>query len=441
MAKIRRIFVLFAILVIAAAVFAKQFFGSTAGGANVQSLRIECDEADFAYELDQPITFRITAVNRGRIAAEGELQVVVDNDGPQILHREKYAFSGNPVEVTVRATAPGFLRCRALYQAVDLSGMQDVLYVAVAPEKVTATVPAPDDFDAFWEQKRSELAAVPMDIELTPWFSELPGIECFDAQISAVGEAPASGILAYPTSATEGSLPAIIWAPGAGVRPASSEDAKIGAELPALSFAFNPHGLRNDQPASYFAEYEIDALHEYWHQGRNDREKSYFVGMFQRLLRSIDFVCSRPEWDRKTLVICGNSQGGALAIVGGALDLRVTLVIAGVPAMCDHGAWLAGRSPSWPDFVPRNLDNSVDQQILDVSRYFDVCNFASRCRTESLVLVGYQDDVCPPATIFAAFNQLAGKKSLWAEPSMSHGVPPELRSKLLDVIRAHMRRP
>jgi cephalosporin-C deacetylase-like acetyl esterase len=39
---------------------------------------------------------------------------------------------------------------------------------AFAPEKIVPSMAPPNDFDSFWKAKIAELAAVPMNVQLTP---------------------------------------------------------------------------------------------------------------------------------------------------------------------------------------------------------------------------------------------------------------------------------
>jgi cephalosporin-C deacetylase len=44
--------------------------------------------------------------------------------------------------------------------------------------------------------------------------------------------------------------------------------------------------------------------------------------------------------------------------------------------------------------------------------YFDGLNFAARASAPALVSVGLMDEICPPSTVFAAFNHYAGPKEM-----------------------------
>ena len=52
--------------------------------------------------------------------------------------------------------------------------------------------------------------------------------------------------------------------------------------------------------------------------------------------------------------------------------------------------------------------------------YFDGMNFAARARASALFSAGLMDDVCPPSTIFAAYNHYAGPKQMRVWPFNVH---------------------
>ena len=44
--------------------------------------------------------------------------------------------------------------------------------------------------------------------------------------------------------------------------------------------------------------------------------------------------------------------------------------------------------------------------------YFDGLNFAARAKAPALFAVGLMDDICPPSTVYAAYNHYAGEKDI-----------------------------
>lgn len=77
----------------------------------------------------------------------------------------------------------------------------------------------------------------------------------------------------------------------------------------------------------------------------------FFHEMVMRLIRAIDVITAQPQWDGKTVMVHGCSQGGAQAVMAGCLDPRVDLVCAEIPAMCDHTGMAADRASGWPLLV------------------------------------------------------------------------------------------
>ena len=62
-----------------------------------------------------------------------------------------------------------------------------------------------------------------------------------------------------------------------------------------------------------------------------------------------------------------------------------------------------------------NYCKSHRDQVETVFRtlsYFDGVNFAARARSPALFSVGLMDDVCPPSTVYAAYNHYGGDKQI-----------------------------
>jgi cephalosporin-C deacetylase len=52
------------------------------------------------------------------------------------------------------------------------------------------------------------------------------------------------------------------------------------------------------------------------------------------------------------------------------------------------------------------------EQVFQTLSYFDGVNFATRARARALFSVALMDEICPPSTVFAAYNYLAGPKEI-----------------------------
>jgi cephalosporin-C deacetylase-like acetyl esterase len=341
--------------------------------------------------------------------------------------------------VTGSLAEPGFLQCKAGYKTdkdKDKGSVRGIGSAAIDPQLIKPSLPVPDDFDAFWAGKRKLLAAVPVNATMKAVTPAPPGIDLFDVQADAIGDKPMRGLYARPTGAKPKSLPAIITLEGAGVYATRREPWLLAmAKEGFLSLEINAHGLPNDQPAAFYLALERGDLKDYEMMGRNSRETCYFLNMYLRAQRAVDFLTSQPEWDGKILISNGTSQGGAQAIFLAATEPRVTFLMAAVPAMCDHSGMVAGRVPGWPRLVPFAADGKPDPAVLETSRYFDSVNFCSRLRVPCLFAVGFLDQVSPPTTIYAAYNSVPSEKEIYPSPLSPHRLDPvmwpEIKRRLL----------
>jgi cephalosporin-C deacetylase-like acetyl esterase len=309
----------------------------------------------------------------------------------------------------------------------------------VTPTEIKPSLPVPDDFDAFWAAQKKKLAAVPAKAKLTPATTASKKAEVFDVQVDALG-APVSGYFARPLGAKPKSLPIILTLHGAGVRSANPVGPVGWAEQGLLAMDINAHGIPNGKPAEFYTDLTNGALKDYRYAGRESRETCYFLGMFLREVRALDFLCAQPEWDGKTVVVYGSSQGGFQAFAGAFLDPRVTFFAAGVPAGSDHTGMAANRVAGWPKLVPV-IDGKPDPKVLEAARYFDNVNFAAHTKAKgAIVTVGFIDQTCPPTSVYAAFNALPiANKKIYHDIPRGHANSPEAINAMVEAVRAHLK--
>lgn len=419
---------------------------SLAAADPAYQVKIVPDRKDAIYEVGNEAKFLISVTKGNENVPNATVKFVVDDF---LGSGETAGFpagtvttTDQPGAVTVIGKQAGFLRCQVTFDVPEGKPIQAAAGAAFSPTKIGLSLPVPDDFDHFWAEQKKQLAAIPLEPQLTR--ADQPGmkddLECFDVQVKCLGDVPVSGYLARPKNAKPKSLPAILWVHGAGVRSSSSANALQGAKHGMLSLDINAHGIPNGKPAEFYTELTEGRLKDYRAAGRDSRETSYFKGMFLRLVRAIDFLTSQPEWDGKVVVVIGHSQGGGQALVAGGIDPRVTLIASGVPAICDHSGRVAGRINGWPKLVPDGADGKPDARILEASRYVDAVSFATRCKAEAILSVGFVDAVCPPSSCYAAFNALQGPKEMINEPLMNHAAPAHIQEAFLAHVLDHVKR-
>ena len=412
------------------------------GGSPSSELSVTTDRPDALYRRGETVSFEIKWRNTAGAPAASlprEVHWHISKDGVPPVREGALTFEDGRATVTGSLNEPGFLQCKV---TVVEGGVTHTAAAAagIEPLQIKPSLPCPDDFDAFWASQKKRLAAVPLKARLTPVplaNEQDAHIEAFDVQVDCVG-APVSGYYARPKPARAGGYPARLYVDGAGVRSAHLFQAKDWAHRDVISLAINAHGIPNGKPETFYDELAKGALKLYRVEGRESRDTWYFLGMFLRVQRALDFLAAQPEWDGRTLIIEGGSQGGAQSMAGAALDPRVTFYTAMVTAMCDHSGMVAGRVAGWPKIVPVK-DSVPDAAVLETARYFDMVNFAPRIKAKGYFWVGFIDVVCPPTSVYAAYNQVTAPKEMVHAIANGHGLDnTKLQPALVEVEQRHI---
>lgn len=412
------------------------------GDTNGIQLSVVTDRPEAVYRVGEEARFLVTLKRGGVPMSDAEVSFSMGQEGMPPTRQGTIRIGGGTGSLGGTLKDPGFLQCK-LFCRTAPGAANAVTALAGAgfdPLAIRPSMPIPADFDAFWAGQKKRLASVPMKPELTPVTSPVDGVECFDAQVPCVPPRPVSGYFARPRGAKKKAHPAMLFVHGAGVRGSIlAGPASAAKEFGALAMDINAHGIANGKPKAFYEALDAGALKGYRFDGREDREKCYFLGMFLRLVRAMEFLKAQPEWDGKVLIVRGGSQGGGQSIAAAGLDPDVTFISAGVPAICDHSGRIADRVPGWPKLVPE-FDGKPDPAVLEVARYFDCMNFATRAKAEGMFDVGYIDTTCPPTSVYAAYNNYSGKKQMLIEPLMGHSTSPRFVQATNRAIAEHIAR-
>lgn len=293
----------------------------------------------------------------------------------------------------------------------------------VNPESYGPGTKRPEDLEAFWNKQKKDLRALPLQLISKPVPNTDPSFQCLDMEINCTSPKPVRGYFAKPTNAAIKSLPIVINFHSAGVNgdwckskpEIALRYARIGKG--ALVFDLNAHGMLNGQSQAYYDSLDKGELYRYAQIGITNKNESYFLGMYQRLLRTIDYLTSLPEWDGRRILVIGESQGGGQSLVAAGLDKRVTAAVVTVPAMCDWGGTLVGRKGSWPYLFETKTDPSVLEANLP---YFDAVHLLKGSNATIIAEIGLIDQTCPSSALYAALNQTKGKNIILTAPYRAH---------------------
>jgi cephalosporin-C deacetylase len=398
----------------------------------VVNVRVALDHANWQYEFGQPVKFTISVIQDGQPV-------------PNAVVKYRVGLEAMPptIEKTVTLTSPtlmveggtlneaGFLRCIAL---VEMYGKtyKGLATAAFKPEALQPTVANPNDFDGFWEAGKQALAKIPMDAKLTylPDYSTAKSA-CYHANLQNIGMGAAPsrlfGIFCEPRA--EGKYPALLSVPGAGVRPyrGMTEMADKGF----ITLQIGIHGIPVTMEQSVYDQLGTGALMGYQFYGMESRDRYYYKRVYLGCVRANDFLVQHPKFNGKDLAVTGGSQGGALSIITTALDPRVKGLAAYYPALSDTTGYLKNRAGGWPHmFRQDGVGSHRTADKIETLGYYDVANFARRVKVPGLYSWGFNDETCPPTSMYASYNVIAAQKQLLLALETGHNTVPEQVEKV-----------
>ncbi len=230
------------------------------------------------------------------------------------------------------------------------------------------------------------------------------------------------GILCVPKG--EGKFPALLQVPGAGVRPYGGDIAN--AERGVVTFQIGIHGVPVNLDPSVYTSLAGGAIQNYPMANLDDRDRYYYKRVYLGCIRSVDFLAGLPQVNAERMAVTGGSQGGALSIVTAALDRRIKWLGAFYPALSDMTGHLNGRAGGWPHmFTGSSTEWTNKADKIKTVGYYDVVNFARLLNVPGRYSWGFNDETCPPTSMYAAYNVISAPKTLELFEDTGHWTYPE----------------
>jgi cephalosporin-C deacetylase-like acetyl esterase len=326
------------------------------------------------------------------------------------------------LKVATTLDKPGFVRL--LVKAFDTDGKPLQGYVGgwgankngeiffdggacVEPEQLQP-VAEPKDFDEFWTMTKAKLEAVPVKADLKELPSKNPKVKLYAATIDCAGPKAVTGYLTVPVGAKDKSLPGIVQFQGYGV---NQHNPPGWLNEGAIFLEINAHGMELGKDEEYYKQLKKDLANYCFKDDENaDREKTYYYGMALRVMRALQYVKSRPEWNGMELQSNGGSQGGLQGLWGAGLDSDVTSSEIWSPWSCDFGGITLGRQRGWRP----NYNEALN--------YFDPVFFAKRIKAKVHIVANYGDYTCAPSGVWVVYNNIPGdRKSMLVKQGCTHG--------------------
>ena len=283
----------------------------------------------------------------------------------------------------------------------------------------------PADFNSFWGSTLAEARTFPLDAILERVDYGLVAQETFDVTFNGFGGQPVKGWLVLPRQRA-GKLPCVVEYIGYGGGRGFALDWLLWASAGYAHFVMDTRGQGSswssgDTPDLY-SEGGNPAAPGNMTRGVLDPKHYYYRRVFTDAVRAIEAARSHPDVDGSQIAVTGGSQGGGIAIAAAGLVPEVVAAMPDVPFLCHYR-----RATEIVDTYPYkeiaeycHIHRDKVDTVFNTLSYFDGVNFATRARAKTLFSVGLMDQVCPPSTVYAAYNYWAGEKDIKVYPYNGH---------------------
>lgn len=275
-------------------------------------------------------------------------------------------------------------------------------------------VPEPHDFDDFWAQTLQQARSHALEVSAVLIETPYTTIDTYDLSFAGFdghrvrawlrvpknSDRPAGVIVQY--HGYQGGrghlLDAISWNQ-AGYAHLSVDNRGQGATWQEGHTA-DPAGGTGPEHAGFMT------------RGISSPETYYYRRLFTDAVRAVEAVRTLPFANPAKTLVTGISQGGAIALAVAALVPDLAGALIDVPFLChiDRALTITDRDPYSEVVRYMRVKRDMEESALRTLSYVDGANMARRATAPALFSVALMDPICPPSTVFAAYNRYAGSE-------------------------------
>lgn len=282
----------------------------------------------------------------------------------------------------------------------------------------------PADFDAFWSQTLKDTRKHKLQARFESVDYCLSTVESYDVTFSGYGGQKIKGWLLLPKGRRK-KLPAVVEYIGYGGGRSNPTDRLAYSAAGYVHLVMDTRGQGGTWSKGDTPDPEPDGSNPhrpgFMTRGIWSRESYYYRRLITDAVRAVETLKSHEAVDPNRVAVAGGSQGGGLALIVSGLT-NVAASLPDVPFLCHYrrASEITDAHPykEIADYCKVHRERA--ESFFKTLAYFDGVNFAPRAKAPTLFSVALMDQICPPSTVYAAYNHYAGPKHIRVYPYNGH---------------------
>jgi cephalosporin-C deacetylase len=285
-------------------------------------------------------------------------------------------------------------------------------------EQYRSTTAPPDDLDAFWTETLAEARAAAGPTTAVRVETPLRQVATYDVTFTGYAGQPIRAWLNVPADA-DGPLPGVVEFIGYGGGRGQPWEWLFWASAGYAHLVMDTRGQGGSWSGGDTPDPGPDGAGPshpgFMTRGALSPQSYYYRRLITDAVRAVDAAAELPQIDVTRLAVAGRSQGGGLAL--GAASLapdRVAAVVSQVPFLCDfrRAVRITDENPYHELVRFCRINPHRADAVMDTVNHIDMVHLVPRATAPALFAAALHDEICPPSTVFAAYQAYAGPKEM-----------------------------